>query len=86
MRTVNEVSKLSGVSIRTLQYYDKIGYIPQTIRKRDTGCMTIRHLPSCNRFCCSRNLSFRSAKLSAFWNAPTTMRIRLFPNKSDFSN
>ena len=24
MMTVNEVSKLTGVSIRTLQYYDKI--------------------------------------------------------------
>ena len=27
MRTVNEVSKLTGVSIRTLQYYDKIGLL-----------------------------------------------------------
>lgn len=27
MRTVNEVSKLAGVSIRTLQYYDKIGLL-----------------------------------------------------------
>lgn len=27
MLTVNEVSKLSGVSIRTLQYYDKIGLL-----------------------------------------------------------
>lgn len=28
MMTVNEVSKLTGVSIRTLQYYDKIGLLP----------------------------------------------------------
>ena len=27
MITVNEVSKLTGVSIRTLQYYDKIGLL-----------------------------------------------------------
>lgn len=27
MKTVNEVSKLAGVSIRTLQYYDKIGLL-----------------------------------------------------------
>ena len=27
MMTVNEVSKLAGVSIRTLQYYDKIGLL-----------------------------------------------------------
>jgi len=28
--TVNEVSKLTGVSVRTLQYYDKIGLLPPT--------------------------------------------------------
>ena len=28
--TVNEVSKLTGVSIRTLQYYDSIGLLPPT--------------------------------------------------------
>ncbi len=30
MRTVHEVSRLTGVSIRTLQYYDKIGLLPPT--------------------------------------------------------
>ena len=30
MMTVHEVSKLTGVSIRTLQYYDKIGLLPPT--------------------------------------------------------
>ncbi len=32
MRTVNEISKLTGVSIRTLQYYDKIGLLPPSQR------------------------------------------------------
>ena len=32
MRTVNEVSKLTGVSIRTLQYYDKIGLLIPAMR------------------------------------------------------
>ena len=27
MMTVNEVSRLTGVSIRTLQYYDKMGLL-----------------------------------------------------------
>ena len=27
MMTVNEVSKLTGISIRTLQYYDRIGLL-----------------------------------------------------------
>ena len=32
MMTVNEVSKLAGVSIRTLHYYDKIGLLhPSTV-------------------------------------------------------
>ena len=30
MKTVNEVSKLTGVSRRTLQYYDKIGLLRPT--------------------------------------------------------
>ena len=30
MRTVNGVSKLTGVSIRTLQYYDNIGLLKPT--------------------------------------------------------
>ena len=30
MMTVNEVSKLSGVSIHALQYYDKIGLLHPT--------------------------------------------------------
>ena len=30
MMTVHEVSKISGVSIRTLHHYDKIGLLPAT--------------------------------------------------------
>ena len=32
MMTVNEVSKLTGVSIRTLQYYDTIGLLKPIFR------------------------------------------------------
>ena len=48
MMTVNEVSRLTGVSIRTLQYYDKIGL--RVIQRRDTGCMTIQIWSACSRF------------------------------------
>ena len=34
MKTVNEVSKLTGVSIRTLHYYDKIGLLIDEYAKR----------------------------------------------------
>ena len=33
MKSVNEVSKLSGVSRRTLQYYDEIGLLPPSAVK-----------------------------------------------------
>ena len=36
MRTVNEVSKLTGVSVRTLHYYDSIGLLKPT-KTTDTG-------------------------------------------------
>ena len=36
MRTVHEVSKLAGVSVRTLQYYDKIGLLSPAMRS-DVG-------------------------------------------------
>lgn len=45
MRTVNEVSKLTGVSVRTLQYYDKIGlllpavYTESGYRMYDDACL-----------------------------------------------
>ena len=37
MRTVNEVSKLSGVSIRTLHYYDETGLLKPAFVDRQTG-------------------------------------------------
>ncbi len=36
MKSVNEVSKLSGVSRRTLQYYDEIGLLPPS-KVRESG-------------------------------------------------
>ena len=44
MMTVNEVSKRTGVSIRTLQYYDKIGLPRWNV---------------CSRSYCSGNWNFR---------------------------
>ena len=32
MRTVKEVSELTGISVRTLQYYDQIGLLPPAVR------------------------------------------------------
>ena len=32
MRTVNEISKLTGISVRTLHYYDEIGLLKPTVK------------------------------------------------------
>ena len=59
MMTVNEVSKLAGVSIRTLQYYDKIGLLhPTDTPMRVTDCMTMQIWNAFNIFCCFENWSF----------------------------
>ena len=37
MRTVKEISDLTGISVRTLHYYDEIGLLKPT-KKSDAGC------------------------------------------------
>lgn len=51
MRTVKEISDLTGISVRTLHYYDEIGLLKPT-EKSDAGyrLMTIRHWKHYNRF------------------------------------
>ena len=46
MMTVNEVSKRTGVSIRTLQYYDKIGLLHPAHNNRLLICIHITILLS----------------------------------------
>ena len=56
MRTVKEVSKITGISVRTLHYYDEIGlFKPTLVSERDTGFMTIRHWRSYSRYCSFEN-------------------------------
>ena len=64
MMTVNEVSKLTGVSIRTLQYYDTIGLLkPIEYTESGLGCMTIHPWKGCNKFYCLKNWNFRLRRL-----------------------
>ena len=59
MMTVSEVSRLTGVSIRTLQYYDKIGLLhPNGHTEAATACMTIQRWQLCSRSCCSGEMEF----------------------------
>ena len=55
MRTVKEISGLTGISVRTLHYYDEIGLLKPT---QNTGFMTIGHWKYYSRFCFSVSLTF----------------------------
>ena len=60
MMTVNEVSKRTGVSIRTLQYYDKsVCCARRAVPKQAIGCMTMPRWNVCSRSYCSENWNFR---------------------------
>ena len=43
MMTVNEVSKLTGVSIRALHYYDQIGLLHPT-EMTEAGYLSLIHI------------------------------------------
>ena len=59
MRTVKEISGLTGISVRTLHYYDEIGLLKPTQKSdADTGFMTIGHWKYYSRFCFSVSLTF----------------------------
>lgn len=62
MMTVNEVSKITGVSIRTLHYYDQIGLLHATqVTKTgyrlydDTALERLQRFCSITSSCCNSN-------------------------------
>ena len=51
MKTIKEVSKIAGISVRTLQYYDKIGLLKPTAHSdagyrlySDSELITLQHI------------------------------------------
>ena len=67
MRTVKEISDLTGISVRTLHYYDEIGLLKPTAKKvmRDTGFMTIRHWKHYNRILFFREFDISLKEIKA---------------------
>ena len=44
MKTVKEVAALTGISVRTLQYYDEIGvFKPTSLTEAAIACMMRKH-------------------------------------------
>ena len=59
MRTVKQVSDLTGISVRMLHYYDEIGLLKQVqLQRQATGFMTIKLLQPCSRFYFLKNLIY----------------------------
>lgn len=53
MKTVKEMSQISGISVRTLHYYDQIGLLtPSFIGKMAIAFMIWTHLNACKKFFC----------------------------------
>lgn len=71
MMTVHEVSKLAGVSIRTLQYYDKIGLLHPT-GYTDAGYRLYddADLERLQRILLFRELEFPLKDIKAIINSP----------------
>ena len=60
MRSISQVAKLTGVSIRTLQYYDEIGLLkPANSPQPVIDCMMIMPCRPCSRFYFLKNWDFR---------------------------
>ena len=59
MRTVKEISGLTGISVRTLHYYDEIGLLKPK-QKSDAGYLLYddRAFEILRRFCFSVSLTF----------------------------
>ena len=70
MMTVHEVSKLAGVSIRTLQYYDKIGLLHPT-GYTDADLERLQHI------LLFRELEFPLKDIKAIINSPDFDRSKL---------
>ena len=57
MKSINQVAKQTGVSIRTLQYYDEIGLLKPS-KRTQAGCCFSRRM----RKCCKKNENFKGTK------------------------
>ena len=71
MMTVKEVSKLTGISIRTLQYYDRIGLL-RPARRTDSGYRLYddSSLETLKQILLFRELQFPLKEIRAFMTVP----------------
>ena len=69
--SVSQVSKLAGVSVRTLHHYDQIGLLTP-LRRQDNGyrCYAERHLVKLQQIMLYRQLDFSLEQIRDMMQAP----------------
>ena len=85
MMTVKEASRLTGISIRTLQYYDKLGLLPAM--RTESGYRlyddaALERLQQILRF---GSWSFPCGTSAPFWTTRILTAARLCASKLSFS-
>lgn len=77
MKTIKEVSKLTGLSIRTLCYYDEIGLLkPTACTEAGYRLYDDEALKKLQEIMFFRELDF-SLTLNTSWKPPVTIKSRL---------
>lgn len=77
MRTVKEVSNLTGISVRTLHYYDEIGLLkPTECSEAGYRLYDDKALERFSRYCSSGNLMYLLKKSNPYWTILDLMKSR----------
>lgn len=79
MKTVKEVARLTGVSVRTLQYYDEIGVFPPT-KVTDAGYRLYdeKSLSTLQQILFFKELDFSLKEIKAIMSTPDFDKIEAF--------
>ncbi len=84
MMTVNEVSKLTGVSIRTLQYYDNIGlFTPTSVTKAGYRLYDETSLEQLQRILLYRELEFPLKDIRKILDSPDFDKYKALEQQSE---
>ena len=84
MMTVKEASRLTGISIRTLQYYDKLGLLPAMRTESGYRLYDDAALERLQQILLFRELEFPLTS-APFWTARILTAARLCASKLSFS-
>lgn len=85
MMTVKEASRLTGISIRTLQYYDKLGLLPAMRTESGYRLYDDAALERLQQILLFRELEFPLRDIRTIWTTRILTAARLCASKLSFS-